>query len=261
MKKFFLALFLLLFGFSIVACSNAPANPDGDGTPDGEVDPLASISNKIIFHWDGDENNFDHMWIWEKVDDNGDEYPWEGKDKDQYNYTTYDYTAYTRTEFGFIVVKGNWDAKDAGGADRFVDLSTFEKDERGNYHVYLIEGDATIYQNPGVVVPNIKTFAITKKNDKFVLDVLTNCAYKDFTIKADDDVLLTNANVGSNTNVVSHSDTTVVFSLGTAFPDITKSYTISMDFEYGNSSTGIQNCTLTAKANISALYKTTEFTD
>ena len=258
MKKFFLTLFLLLFGFSIVACSNNPEDPEKPSDKPNDSDPLSGVSNKLIFHWAGDEKNFDHLWVWGKGLD-GAEFPWEGKDIDSNNYATVDYTTFTVTEFGFIVVKGNWEAKDAGGDDRYVDLSAFTKDANGNYHVYLIEGDATIYQQPGVVVPRIKTFAITNKDDKYVIEVQTNCAFKDFTIKADDTSLLTMANVGANTNVISHSDTSVVFSLGTEFPDLTKTYTISMDFEYGNASTGMQNATLTAAANVSALYKTTDF--
>ena len=163
-----------------------------------EID-FSTISNKLVFHYDGDTNTFNHMWIWNKGEAGKHWYDWEGEDDRGASVITYSYEE--GKEVGFLVVKGEWVSKDTG-ADRFIDLSMFIKDSNNNYHVYLIQGDEEVYAKPGVVQPAIYAFNVLKEDNKYILYLKTNTVFKDLVIKSKDTELVTSSTIDNNSNVL-----------------------------------------------------------
>ena len=111
------------------------------------------------------------IWLWDPAgDDNG--------EVDKFNYqddfgvTAYypiSYIGANDNRIGFIIRKlADW-TKDYG-SDRFIDLSTMEKDENDCYKIYVFSGEGQIYSNP----------------NKAMSDAITTCAFSDVeTVKVE----------------------------------------------------------------------------
>ena len=220
-----------------------------------EID-FSTISNKLVFHYDGDTNTFNHMWIWNKGEAGKHWYDWEGEDDRGASVITYSYEE--GKEVGFLVVKGEWVSKDTG-ADRFIDLSMFIKDSNNNYHVYLIQGDEEVYAKPGVVQPAIYAFNVLKEDNKYILYLKTNTVFKDLVIKSKDTELVTSSTIDNNSNVLLNNGKEFKFSLGEDFPDLTKTYSVTLKFDSVDENENPVEVTVEGLANTSTLYKDDSF--
>ena len=219
-----------------------------------EID-FSTINNKLVFHYDGDTSTFNHMWIWNKGK-GGNWYDWEGEDDRGASVITYSYQE--GVEVGFLVVKGEWVSKDTG-ADRFIDLSMFIKDSNNNYHVYLIQGDEEVYAKPGVVQPAIYAFNVLKEDNKYILYLKTNTVFKDLVIKSKDTELVTSSTIDNNSNVLLNNGKEFKFSLGEEFPDLTKTYSVTLKFDSVDENENPVEVTVEGLANTSTLYKDDSF--
>ena len=132
MKKNILKCFLF-FAASGMILSLAGCGPKG-----GSSTPVVSEPS-VSFHYhrnDGDYTNW-NLWLWEKNKD-GKAYDFNGTD-DWGAVATYPLSTWDdpiNSTLGFIVRKGNWDAKDVE-SDRFVDFKKFEMIDN-IYNIYLV---------------------------------------------------------------------------------------------------------------------------
>jgi LPXTG-motif cell wall-anchored protein len=219
----------------------------------------SDVENKLVFHYDGDKTAFNHMWIWPKSG-NGNWYAWEGTDDKGFAYTTFDYTTSATKEFGFLVVKGEWAAKDTD-ADRYVNLDELTLDAKSNYHVYLVQGDSEVYTNPGVVQPKFYSLQITKdKTGNYVLYCKTNTEWKDLTLYKGETPILTSLTLDTDPNV-SVSGMELSYNLGTEFPDLAMPYKMEMTFDVEQEDSSVIEVSVDAIANTSTLYSEKEFAD
>ncbi len=158
MKKIFSLLFIFLFSFVIVSCSDTSATTTSevktttkksrDVTLPTELPTYTEDS--VMIHYKRSDESYKRwsLWIWAPQAD--------GKKYD-FNYMDdFGVIAYYKltdiqdpipSELGFIVADdpgGSWNQKDVD-QDRFIDFSSFDKDQNNVYHVYLFNGDANIY--------------------------------------------------------------------------------------------------------------------
>ena len=146
------SLFLLpmLFALSLAGCggssgessSSEPSSSSGTGLP--SYQPTAG-EDAIAFHYQRKDNKYTdwNLWIWESE---GKAYDFNYEDDygvvAYYPLSTWDGVA--SGALGFIVRKGEWEAKDPD-MDRFVYLSAYDKDDYNVYNIYLKSGDSKIY--------------------------------------------------------------------------------------------------------------------
>ncbi|MCD8204228.1 MAG: type I pullulanase [Coprobacillus sp.] len=112
----------------------------------------------VIHYYRADANYSDwSLWLWSTNAD-GAEYDFNGMDSygavASYPLSTIGVTDITTEQIGFIVKARSadfnnptWTTKDID-SDRFIDLTAYDRDENGEYHVYLKSGDANIYNDP-----------------------------------------------------------------------------------------------------------------
>ncbi len=216
------------------------------------------VENKLVFHYDGDKTAFNHMWIWPKSG-NGNWYSWEGTDDRGFSYTTFDYTKHASVkEFGFLVVKGDWAAKDID-SDRYVNIEELTLDAKNNYHVYLVQGDSEVYTKPGIVQPKFYSLQITKdKTGDYILYCKTNTEWKDLTLYKGDSPILTSLTVDTDPNVAVNG-VELSYNLGKEFPDLATPYKMEMTFDVEQEDSSFAEVTINQAANTSTLYSEKEF--
>lgn len=219
------------------------------------------VENKLVFHYDGDKSTFNHMWIWPKSGD-GSWYAWEGTDDRNLAYTTFDYTKHASAkEFGFLVVKGDWGGKDID-SDRYVNLDELTIDAKGNYHVYLVQGDSEVYTKPGVVQPKFYSLQITKDKTtgNYSLYCKTNTEWKELTLYRGETAVLTSDTIASDENAAVNG-VELTYLLGTEFPDLTVPYSMEMKFDVEQEDSSIVEVVISQIANTSTLYNEKEFAE
>ena len=175
MKKNILKCFLF-FAASGMILSLAGCGPKG-----GSSTPVVSEPS-VSFHYhrnDGDYTNW-NLWLWEKNKD-GKAYDFNGTD-DWGAVATYPLSTWDdpiNSTLGFIVRKGNWDAKDVE-SDRFVDFKKFEMIDN-IYNIYLKSGDPKIYADTSMTItPEIDSAAFYSKTH---ITVYTSVEPESVTLK------------------------------------------------------------------------------
>ena len=180
MKKIFSFIFLLIFGLVLVACSSGSSgestttqtsNKPKERDVNLPTDLPTYTEDSVMIHYNRPDNAYKKWSLWMWVPQG------EGR-KYNFNYMEdngviayYKLSEISASGFstlGFIVADdpgGTWAAKDVD-ADRFIDFSSFEKDQNNVYHVYLFKGDANVYS----------TF------DKKIVDKITSAAFDSRTL-------------------------------------------------------------------------------
>jgi len=116
----------------------------------------------VVFHYHRHDDDYEgwELWIW-TPNQEGRAHQFEAGDqlgaKVQLKVSDLDLNG--ATEIGFIVRKGDWEAKDVE-LDRFIDLT---KMENGRLEAFLVEGDETIYEHESDIdlSPNLTTATFT----------------------------------------------------------------------------------------------------
>lgn len=142
------------------------------------------------------------------------------------------------SELGFIVRKKTSWTKDVD-SDRFINFSSFEKDEAGVYHVYLFSGDANIYSTAD------KTMADKIVALQFVSTAVLNCKTNN---------PMAHIQIIENNNIV----------LDRAIDNLTNFTTSISDFSFakpyiGKITFASSNKTLEQGVSIQKLFASTEF--
>jgi pullulanase len=110
----------------------------------------AANAKTLYIHYnrpDGDYSTW-NLWFWPK-DKPGGMIELSNTDKDGV-YAQIDVSAFSETEFGFIIRKGEWIEKEGSG-DRYI--KTTKSDANGNLHAYIFSGDDEIYDTADRQVP------------------------------------------------------------------------------------------------------------
>ena len=150
---------LLLLSTFLVGCGGGGKKPEPKPTPTPtpsvspskevhEIKDLPDLGDaptyeedSIQFHYWRTDGKYAawNMWLWEKGYD-GAQFDWNGKD-DWGVIASYPLSTWKdplANSLGFLVRKGNWEAKDLGGNDMFVEFAAYDKDANGVYHIYMI---------------------------------------------------------------------------------------------------------------------------
>lgn len=254
MKKILSCLLLFLMAiFTLTACKdkNDTNKPKPDDDPGISADPVG-----FTIHYKRNDSNYQPwgLWLWEDGKE-GAVYEFEGTD-DYGAYVTYDFTEWTDglqdSKLGFIVRKVDSWSKDYD-ADRFIIFSNFKTDSKGYYHIYLRQGDETIYTNAaGEVADIIKKYEIVKENKNYILYFELNKEYASYSIKFDGKELVSSETHDTNPYVLIKASKRMRYSLGSEMPDITKDYELTVKFK-------VSGLTQVKNAEKSSLYKTSEF--
>lgn len=254
MKKILSCLLLFLMAiFTLTACKdkNDTNKPKPDADPGISADPVG-----FTIHYKRNDSNYQPwgLWLWEDGKE-GAVYEFEGTD-DYGAYVTYDFTEWTDglqdSKLGFIVRKVDSWSKDYD-ADRFIIFSNFKTDSKGYYHIYLRQGDETIYTNAaGEVADIIKKYEIVKENKNYILYFELNKEYASYSIKFDGKELVSSETHDTNPYVLIKASKRMRYSLGSEMPDITKDYELTVKFK-------VSGLTQVKNAEKSSLYKTSEF--
>lgn len=254
MKKILSCLLLFLMAiFTLTACKdkNDTNKPKPDDDPGISADPVG-----FTIHYKRNDSNYQPwgLWLWEDGKE-GAVYEFEGTD-DYGAYVTYDFTEWTDglqdSKLGFIVRKVDSWSKDYD-ADRFIIFSNFKTDSKGYYHIYLRQGDETIYTNAaGEVADIINKFEIIKENTNYILYFELNKEYASYSIKFDGQELVSSDTHSTNPYVLIKASKRMRYSLGSEMPDITKDYELTVKFK-------VSGLTQVKNAEKSSLYKTSEF--
>ncbi|MBQ1508826.1 MAG: hypothetical protein IIZ47_05330, partial [Erysipelotrichaceae bacterium] len=162
-RKWFLIVLSVFLTLSLGACQKE-AEPV-DPYPERDVDYPTEIpdlgEDSVYIHYQREDNTYDNwtLWLWDP-DGNDDGL------EDDFNYQD-DYgviAAYPLSHFGstsfsrlgmIVKNKGSWAVKDGTDADRFVNLSTWKKDDKGIYHIYLAGGDEHIYETSEKIIQDV----------------------------------------------------------------------------------------------------------
>ena len=169
-KKILLFILGLLLFFTLASCNNntSTTNPDDTKEPDtpGTTDPVTPSTptrdvayptaypdyteDSLMIHYQRKDNKYKpwSLWVWLP-----------SKDGKQYNFNYMDdfgVIAYYKLSeigaqsdgrIGFIVAQlPGWGAKDVD-SDRYIDLSSYTKDSKSIFHIYLFTGDPNMYSN------------------------------------------------------------------------------------------------------------------
>ena len=208
-KKLMILVCLTLFSFMFVTVSAAG--------------PATEASTLVVhyFRFDGEYANWS-LWLWQSEPDNG-----EGA---RFSFTADDEFGKVRslplagtilegaTSVGFIVSTASWD-KDVA-VDRFIDMSHFN--ESGEVHVYLIQGEPTIYYDRAEAdTSNRVLFAHFTDTDTIQFKTTMPVAAADVTLYVDD----------VETEKIGYvmTDNVGTFSLAAA-ADLFSAYVLSVDF-------------------------------
>ncbi len=193
----------------------------------------------LVIHYyraDGNYSNWS-LWLWSTNAD-GAEYDFNGMDSygavASYPLSTLGVTDVTTEQVGFIVKVRSadfstptWNGKDVD-SDRFVDFTAYEKDENGEYHIYLKSGDANVYNDPnGGLASTIKKVEFT---DYYHVSITGSVGIESYILYEDGLVI----KEGSY-NVPT---TTVAFTLDDEI-SIEKVYTIDVTFQGGKTATAV----------------------
>lgn len=258
-KKFLSA--LLLASCCLAGCNNPGNSSSGasaSNTPDS-TKPSASIDNNlgtppvydepsVSFHYSRKDNNYTRwaLWLWKYPTGAGAEYQFNGID--EYgavaSYPLSKFGADT-SALGFIVKsKGSWSSKDPDG-DRVVQLSEFETDSSGAYHIYLKSGDSKVYISPdGKIKENITEASFTSQNK---VRITTNSPISSATLYENDEPI-----------IVKNFDTPTK----QAYLVFENEKTMSFESSYRVSVTFAESKKVMEKSvSISSLFKTQEFND
>lgn len=159
MKNAFRRLFVLSLSLPVLAGCGAKgsSSPLPSSTPasSSEETPSSSVvTPSLVFHYQRADKSYKTwaLWLWEKGKD-GAEFAFNGTD-DYGVFASYPLSTWsssvTSNGMGFIVKSaGSWSAKDPDNSpDRFIDFSKFTPDANQAYNVYLVGGDASIYDGP-----------------------------------------------------------------------------------------------------------------
>lgn len=254
MKKVLSCLLLFLMAiFTLTACKdkNDTNKPNKDDDSGISADPVG-----FTIHYKRNDSNYQPwgLWLWEDGKE-GAVYEFEGTD-DYGAYVTYDFTEWTdglqESKLGFIVRKVDSWSKDYDG-DRFIIFSNFKTDSKGYYHIYLRQGDETIYTNAaGEVADIIKKYEIVKENTNYILYFELNKEYASYSINYNGEELVSSKTHDTNPYVLLKASKRMRYSLGSEMPDITKDYELTVKFK-ASGVTQVKN------AEKSSLYKTSEF--
>ena len=118
-------------------------NKNKTGLPDLPSD----LQNQLIIHYHRDDNDYSSwaLWLWPEGG-TGEEYVANYGDNIGACFVYPLSTFQSASKIGIIVKsKGSWDNKDVS-EDRFIDMSQFKADEKGNVSAYVYSGVATIYE-------------------------------------------------------------------------------------------------------------------
>ncbi len=125
------------------ACGGRPAESKTSDSFD-----INKLSNQFIVHFHSDEKKYDEhaLWLWPKNGSLNTEFPFIAEDSFG-GISASDLSLYgsdpANLEIGVIVkTKGSWSWQTK---DRFVSTAELTPDSRGNYSVWIVDGDDTIY--------------------------------------------------------------------------------------------------------------------
>ncbi len=267
MKKIILTiLMVLILPLALMSCNckkDDDTNNSGGGEGDGTVQPGGNDTSNVkpvgfTIHYNRNDKSYDSwgIWLWEDGKD-GAVYPFEGKD-DYGAYMSYEFSEWSdglvNSKLGFIVRKtASW-TKDYDG-DRFIVFSNFKVDPSGYYHIYLKQGDKTIYTNAeGEVADIVQSFEIINQNKTYYVWFELNKPYESYEISFDGKTVVTNETAEKDPSAILKTTKKVQYSLGTNMPDVTKDYKLTIKFK----DSGL---TQTKYADKVKLYKTPEFAE
>lgn len=169
---------------------------------------------------DGKYTNW-NLWLWESGHD-GAQFDFNGQD-DWGVIASYPLSrwsdAITNT-LGFIVRKGEWQAKDYE-SDRFIDFNAFEKDENNVYHVYIKTNDGNLYTDTQGNMKAIVKFATFTSETNIA--VSTNLPMTSYALKVDGNVVSSKTDMSSS-RVDIKLDSPMSF---------TSNYTVDLTFKNG----------------------------
>jgi len=187
MKKPILGLAMLLGLFissGLTGCGKTTSS--SDGVSYNSLDHLTEPA--IVFHYHRDDGGYQNwnLWLWNFNAGEGSAYEMPGRDE----YGIYGIYALSTwedvSELGFIVRKGEWEAKDPS-IDRTVKLSEWTPDANQEIHVYLKSGESRLYLDEEGTVFSAITKAYFASSTEISLG-LTNQPTK-VDVKANGDIV------------------------------------------------------------------------
>lgn len=173
-KTLFVSLLSVAIALPLAACGNS-SNQSNDDSYSGPTYGEDSI--RIHYHRKDANYSSWALWLWDKNLNNGAEYAFNGSDSfgacASYALSTFSSTL-TDDSMGLIVkTAGSWTGKDTVG-DRFIDFSLFKKDSSNVYHVYIESGDANLYIDNNLTLPDAVTDAHFSFMNKVYVESTTN---------------------------------------------------------------------------------------
>ena len=218
MKKIISFLLLIVSVVCLVACGKKPiVDPP-------EKDPNYAEKVSIYIHYNRPAGDYDSwaLWLWKN---DGHRFDFNGEDEfGKYAFYSLEEIGVTEEDtMGLIVAKNpgsTWDGKD-GDADRFVDFTLYEKDEKTNcYNLYIFQGDMEIYSNKDKL--KVDNIASANFNTRKTISVVTTNPISSYKIMHGDELL-----DAGNVNDVTVFEATLAQDI-----DISEEYTVSVVFSH-----------------------------
>ena len=192
-RKFLFIFFLLISLVTVIGCGDKESNNDKTEPTSGESGESTEefVDAVIYFHYQRKNKDYEgwNLWLWEKegqaiegeMDDFGLVFKVDASDPNDPFY-------HVKT-FGYIFRLNEWDAKDAVSKDRFVDINSTMKNDKGEIHLYSWEGVETMYLDQAKTKPIcfIKSFQLDKNLRSVTLQ--TNVRAETYQLLADGEVI------------------------------------------------------------------------
>lgn len=255
MKKIFLILLVIVLSFSLTDCKKKNNNQSNDDNNNQQTEYTGKPIGFTI-HYRRSDNNYAQwgLWLWEDGAE-GAVYEFQGTD-DYGAYVSYEFSEWSDgladSKLGFIVRKvASW-TKDYD-TDRFIIFKNYKLDVTGYYHIYLRQGDKTIYTNAeGEVADIIQTFEVFKQSTNYYLYFELNREYESYTLYEGNQILVSSDDQNNDPNAILKTTTKLQYNLGQGMPDVTKEFKLDVKFK-------LSKLSQTKYADKSRLYKTDEF--
>jgi pullulanase len=211
-------------------------------TKDVTLPELPSFSSAtVVVHYRRSDATYKgwKLWLWVKNGEGAD-YEFNYQDKwgvaAAYPLTTF--AGLASTDLGFIVKKGDWEAKDPDG-DRYVTFSTLVASSN-MYNIYLMSGDKGIYTAPDLSLSD--QIESVKFTDNRTISYTANKVISGYEVKEGGSTITSKADLCSKSGTITLD----------ADANVSKSYTVSLTFKSSGE-------TLTQSVLTNALYKTDDF--
>ncbi len=260
MKKVFLMFLMVILAFGLIGCkkNNSGNNSDDQGGNNSGNNEQEYTGEPVGFtiHYRRTDNSYSQwgLWLWEDGSE-GAVYEFQGTD-DYGAYVTYEFSQWSSgladSKMGFIVRKvASW-TKDYD-SDRFIIFKNYKLDASGYYHIYLRQGDGTIYTNAeGEVADIVQTFEVFQNATNYYIHFELNKEYESYTLYEGDQVLVSSDDQNNDPNAILKTTKKLQYNLGQAMPDVTKDFKLVVKFK-------LSKLTQTKYADKAKLYTTDGF--